>query len=299
MKVPAAPAAGSRAWARVILVVAASTAVLLSGAGAFAISARIARAGSSGGEAGLVVQHGDGSVDTYCVGFSGDSITGDQLLAKVGIPVVQFNGLVCAVGTQEGCFQPHDFASCVCQSDPPASTYWAFFTAKHDQPWVYSSVGFLAARARDGEMQAWRWGKGGANSAPPPPQLTFEQVCTDRAPKTMTVAPTAAAAVGTVAPIQRATPSTVPATATEPAPLSRSPGVGTTSPPTATAKATTTVLTTITGHGTATAIPQAPATGSAKGGGSGKGALLGFAATAAGLSIAIAGALMWRRRHGV
>ena len=289
-------AAGARAWARPFLVGAAFVVVLLAGAGAFALSARIARAGSSGGEAGLVIQHGDGLVDTYCVGFSGDSITGDQLLAKAGIPIVQFSGLVCAVGTKEGCFQPHDFASCVCQSNPPASTYWAFFTAKHDQPWVYSSVGFLAARARDGEMQAWRWGKGGANSAPPPPQLTFEQVCTDRAPKTTTVAPTTAAAVVTVLPIQPATPSPVPTTAATAAPTSPSPAPaeGTASP-----AAPATALITITGHGTATAIPQAPASGSERGGGSGKGALLGFAATAAGLSLAIAGAIIWRRRHGV
>lgn len=293
------PAAGSRAWARLFLVAAASVVVLLAGAGAFALSARTARAGSSGGEAGLVIQHGDGSVDTYCVGFSGDSVTGDQLLAKAGIPIVQFSGLVCAVGTKEGCFQPHDFASCACQSDPPASTYWAFFTARHDQPWVYSSVGFLAARARDGEMQAWRWGKGGANSAPPPPQLTFEQVCTDRAPKTTTVAPTTAAAVVTVLPIQPGAPSPVPTTAATPAPTSPSPGEVTASPVAATATAPATALITITGHGTATAIPQAPATGSVTGGGAGKGALLGFATTAAVLSLAIVGALIWRRRRGV
>ena len=137
--------------------------------GAFAAGTPLVRA--DGGEAGLVIQHGDGSVDTYCVAFSGDSISGTELLTKVNIPVTQFGGLVCAVGTREGCFAPSSFETCVCKSYPPDNTYWAFFLQRHGQGWRYASAGFAdpSSGLKDGDMQAWRWGKGGANSAPETP----------------------------------------------------------------------------------------------------------------------------------
>ena len=287
--------------------------MLLCGANAFVLATRIARAdsgGGSGSQAGLVIEHGDGSVDTYCVGFSGDSITGDQLLAKVGIAVLQLNGAVCAVGNQEGCFQPHDFNSCFCDSFPPKNTYWSFFTAKHGQPWSYSAVSFLSAKAKDGDMQAWRWGVGGPNSAAPPPALSFEQVCTDRAtqPATATVEQPTAAAPTTAVPASTsasaatssaATPSPQPsaqasAQPSPPATVSSTLGV-----PPATASAALTAVVTIMNHGTATAVPQAPATGTTSASGSGITGLVTFLGVAALLGGATAFALVWRRRHGI
>ncbi|WP_416223930.1 hypothetical protein, partial [Tepidiforma sp.] len=132
------------------------------------------------GEAGLVIQDGE-TVTTYCVPFQGDSISGEQLLASAGLPIEKFGGgsgvVVCAIGAT-GCFDPSSFDSCFCQCKGNDCTYWAFFTRQYGKNWVYSSLGVALARARDGELHAWKWGKGGPSSAPAPSNdITFEQVC--------------------------------------------------------------------------------------------------------------------------
>jgi hypothetical protein len=133
------------------------------------------------GEAGLVIQHEDGSVESFCIAFTGDGITGEQLLARAGKPVEQVSGLVCAIGTnpEEGCFGAGSFDDCHCQCKSGGTNcrYWAFFTQKYGRSWVYSAVGFRAAKAGDGDLQAWKWGQGGLSSAPVPKAITFEQVC--------------------------------------------------------------------------------------------------------------------------
>lgn len=286
----------------------AAAVMLLCGADAFVLSARVVRAqsgGGSGGQAGLVIEHGDGSVDTYCVGFSGDSITGAQLLSRAGIGVVQFNGAVCAVGNQEGCFQPHDFASCYCDSYPPKNLYWSFFTAKPGQPWVYSPVGFASAAAKNGDLQAWRWGVGGPNNAPPPPAISFQQVCASSAleptatsSQPATVQPTAVASSPTAGPANVSATVAVPTSTAAPPQASTTPGTSTVATPDAPTTGPT-VRVTITNHGTATATPQAPSAGTkAAGSGSGVGGLLAFVAVAALLGVATIGALVRRRQHG-
>lgn len=256
------------------------------------------------GEAGLVVQIGN-DVQTYCVGFTGDSISGGDLLQKVGIPVTEWSGMVCAVGTAEGCFQPSSFETCACQSYPPESMYWSFFVQRYGKSWQYSSFGFRDPRAnlKDGDMQAWRWGKGSPNSAPAPPAITFERVCghapqggAQAAEPTATLPPTV---VETIAPpTARATmPPTVSAPLASPSVggAASAPTEQATAAPSLTAE--NTALITITDHGTATAVPQAPAAGSKPDGGSSSG-LMAFAAVAVVLAGGIAGALVWRRRHG-
>jgi hypothetical protein len=217
-----------------------------------------------------------------------------DLLKKVNMPITQFGGLVCAVGTREGCFSPSSFETCVCQSYPPASTYWAFFLQRHGQGWRYASAGFAdpSADLKDGDMQAWRWGKGGANSAPAPPAMTFEQVCGHAPRGGAQIQPTAAATLTQVA--ATAVPAT--STLTLPSPTASAVAVLPESP---TAIATLTGENTplIRSHGTATAVPQPPAAGSNNDGGS-PAALLSFGAVVAVLGSAIAGALVWRRRHG-
>ena len=140
--------------------------------GLFAFDARNARSALAEGEAGVVIQHGDGSTETFCVAFTGDSISGDQLLKRAGVAQENVNGLVCSVGQRadEGCYGAGTFESCTCKCKNPGAgcAYWAFYTQRYGQQWVYSALGFLAQRAKDGEMQAWRWGLGGANSAPAP-----------------------------------------------------------------------------------------------------------------------------------
>jgi hypothetical protein len=261
-----------------------------------------------GGEAGLVIEHGDGTTDTYCVAFSGDSISGADLLAKVNIPVTQFGGLVCAVGAEtpakEGCFQPSSFETCACQSYPPTNLYWSFFIQRYGQGWQYASSGYQDPRSalKDGDMQAWRWGKGSPNSAPSPPPINFEQVCA-HSPRGGLAATTTVAA--TVAQPTTAPPAAGSTAAQQPtaavsntiAPsLTLAPTVETgTPPPVLTAENTPL----ITNHGTATATP-APRSASSGSGSSSTAAweILVFLAIALILSGAIAFALVRRRRHG-
>ena len=265
---------------------------------ALAVVVHFGVAYADGGEAGLVIQHGDGSVDTYCVGFQGDSISGADLLAKAGIPVVQFNGAVCAIGTQEGCFQPSSYDTCYCMSFPPTSTYWGFFREPYGKQWQYSAVGYQDPRSalRDGEMEAWRWGKGGPNNAPSPAAMTFEQVC-GHSPRggavssSVTLAATVAAptsAGGTTAAATASGATALPVTVLAPSVSSeeRSPSPGAQEGPVVRA------------HGTATAVPQAPATGPTDGGGSDLTSLIAFGVVVAVLFGAIGASIAWRRHRG-
>ena len=250
------------------------------------------------GEAGLVIQNGD-SVDTYCVPFAGDSINGADLLKKVSIPVARIGDLVCAVGNV-GCFGASDYDSCTCKY-ASTGTYWAYFSQTYGQQWVYSGLSFALLKSKDGDMQAWRWGPGGANSAPPPPALSFEAVCghpprkavaeaTQPPPSTPTntVAATASPAGPTVA----ATPTALP-TLTETATAATVAATITQS-----ARPPSTVSVTITSHGAATATAAPPVTSSSSKGGGSKRDLVLFAAVAVVMLAIIGGALVWRRTHG-
>lgn len=128
------------------------------------------------GEAGLVIDSGEGDVETYCVPFEGDSIRGDELLEAAGVSIASVGGLVCALdGT--GCPDAANTRDCLCECQGSECTYWAYFTQDYGESWVYSSLGFSGQGARDGGMQAWKWGPGGPSSAPAPGAITFEEVC--------------------------------------------------------------------------------------------------------------------------
>jgi hypothetical protein len=275
------------------------TALLLIACGAFAASYTVARA--DGGEAALVIQQEGRPTDTYCVGFSGDSISASDLLAKAGYPVVQFDGLVCAVGADNGCFMPSSQSTCVCHSYAPENKYWSFFVKRHGKAWQYAPFGINDSRAalKDGDMEAWKWGVASPNSAPAPDSsITFESVCghaprggaaepaTAVQPTATTPAPTTSAAL---APTQAATvPPTVATLTATNAPASTATGV-----PTLTDENTPLIR----NHGTATAVVQAPATGGTGGGGS-TGQLYAFIAIAGSLVATIVAALIWGRRRG-
>lgn len=142
---------------------------------AFAV-AGVARAD---GEAGLVIQNGD-QVTTYCIAFTGDGITGQEMLKKAGISIEAYGGgsglAVCALGAT-GCSDSSSFSSCFCQCQGGDCTYWAFFTRQSGKNWVYSSLAFNLLKAKDGDVHGWKWGRGGPNSAPAPQDITFNQIC--------------------------------------------------------------------------------------------------------------------------
>ncbi|MCX7617996.1 hypothetical protein [Tepidiforma sp.] len=270
-----------------------------------AAAALVPFAARADGEAGLVIQVGD-QVTTWCVPFTGDSIPAEQLLAASGLPVEQFGGgsgrVVCAIG-QVGCFDAANFDACFCQCKGGDCTYWAFFTRAYGRGWVYSSLGISLAKAKDGEVHGWKWGRGGPSSAPAPADITFEQICGH--PPRGGAAPTAAAT---------APPPTAPAPATAApgaggSPAAASPAAGTASPAASPAGETATAAPsppTAAGVTITAASPVPPGSTPAASGGSASGAgddgaggrLAGFGAVAGALVLAIIGAAAWRRRRG-
>lgn len=151
------------------------TAILLGGLAALVAGIGIA---SADGEVGLVIQEGD-QATTYCIAYTGDGITGEELLVRAGLTVGQFGGsgrTVCSIGGT-GCDDASSFASCFCQCQGGNCVYWAFFTREHGKNWVYSSLAFNLLKAEDGDLHGWKWGAGSPSSAPAPVDITFEQVC--------------------------------------------------------------------------------------------------------------------------
>jgi len=111
-------------------------------------------AAASGHHVAVVVQHGNGTTLSPCVTFAGDSISGEQALAKSGI--------------QAGTLPSGGFGVAVCQLDgeptsyPPScwtgtSPFWALFVARGSGSWQYSSVGISSVVLHDGDALGFRY----------------------------------------------------------------------------------------------------------------------------------------------
>jgi hypothetical protein len=111
-------------------------------------------------QATLIVEDGDGRVDSGCVSFSEDRISGVDLLSRSGLPVGLGQGAIgvqlCQVG-DTGC----DVTSqpCFCQCMTADCHYWTYFVWR-DGAWSYSQVGAAQRRLVNGEADAWVWGNG-------------------------------------------------------------------------------------------------------------------------------------------
>ncbi|MBI5947832.1 MAG: hypothetical protein HY875_06830 [Chloroflexi bacterium] len=270
--------------------------VMLLLAGLLGLVVRTGAAFADGGEAGLVIQNGDGTIDTYCVAFSGDGITGDRLLAQAGVTVVSWGGLVCAIGESEGCFQPNSVSSCTCQCKGGADcTYWAFFTQRYGQAWVYASIGYQGQKAKDGDLQGWKWGKGGLQSAPAPQAITFEQVCGH---------PPQAAGGGSAATVTTSPGGPSPAVGSDATPADASPGVAVGQPSTALAGSPSPSFAAATGEKLVTIVPggatpplaSSPAREDTEDK-RGSGGLVGFGIVALVLILGVVAASAWRYRR--
>lgn len=276
-------------------------------------------AASADGEGGLVIDFGNGQTQTFCLAFTGSDMSGQQALQKAGVSVSQFSGLVCSLdGT--GCQQSGTFDSCTCQCKSGGSdcTYWAFFSQRYGASWVYSATGYQLARVKDGDLQAWKWGKGSVSSAPPPAGLTFEQVCghspqggTSSQPTATLVIPAATSptvpvtlaattAATTVSPLTPVITITAAATAS----LAATSSTAETSPAPATTSGTTQAnasTPSVTSPSPVLSAPSAlpPASGGSANESAGGGVssnLIAFAGIAGVLSVAIAFALLRSRR---
>jgi len=122
----------------------------------------------------LVVDFGGGRFVTRCVEFSGDEISGEEVLNRSGFTVVcehvpQLGAAVCKI-EDVGCDFPAE--SCFCQCEGVPCSYWSYWYVDNGQ-WVYSGRGTGNRVARDGDMEGWVWGDGNT----PPTWLPFMQVC--------------------------------------------------------------------------------------------------------------------------
>lgn len=115
---------------------------------------------ASAGEAGLVVEHGDGSVTYVLVVFPEDEIASLDLLRRSGLSLTTLasGGLgeaVCSID-EEGC----SLADCqtrLCQTGDPGSPFWKFFRVSDGGEWVASPLGASASRVGDGGIDLWAW----------------------------------------------------------------------------------------------------------------------------------------------
>jgi len=123
--------------------------------------------------AGLAIQFPDGQIETTCVEFEEDQISGLELLNRSGlvVKVDHSSGLgakVCKI-EETGCNYPEEDCWCQCQGSPCA--YWNYWLLKNGQ-WVYSPLGAGSRRLGDGDVDGWAWGDG-----QPPPHISLGEIC--------------------------------------------------------------------------------------------------------------------------
>jgi hypothetical protein len=128
--------------------------------------------------AGLVVVHGDGQVETRCVAFEPESISGYELLQRSGLElrmeVAGMGPAICLIDG-EGC-TAEEACFCQCQSGPCA--YWTYWR-ESETGWRFSNIGAGSTAVTDGMVEGWVWGESKPNQAATvaPPALTFADVC--------------------------------------------------------------------------------------------------------------------------
>jgi hypothetical protein len=123
----------------------------------------------------IVVSLGGGEVQTRCVQFTEDEITGYEALSRADLAfeaeVVGLGASVCRI-EQSGC----PASDCFCQCKGGACLYWSYWQFR-DGEWQYSQVGATLKTVADGDMEGWVWDIGAPNEAPAPPLISFEEVC--------------------------------------------------------------------------------------------------------------------------
>ncbi|HEX8598426.1 MAG TPA: hypothetical protein VF952_07910 [Chloroflexia bacterium] len=134
----------------------------------------VSYAQQSENHAGLVIQFGDGTTNTYCIPFTGETITGLDMLLKTGLDITaetqgSLGGMVCRIGP-EGCNFPEE--ACVCKSYGPGGKYWVYNHLR-DGAWKSSSMGSSSYKVRNGEVDGWAWSSGKGPSVTP----TFAELC--------------------------------------------------------------------------------------------------------------------------
>ena len=140
--------------------------------------------------AALVIRYSDNDVKTACVSFDEPQISGLDLLSKSGLDLtigVQSGGaLVCKI-EEIGCSASDCWCQCKGGED---CIYWSYWHKVADN-WTYSQGGAAVYMLEDGAVDGWSWGPGAVNEAIPPPDISFDEVCSAGATRTPTSSSTA------------------------------------------------------------------------------------------------------------
>ena len=135
-----------------------------------------ATSGQEPNHASLVVVYPDGRVETMCVEFDEETISGAELLRRSGLSVV-FSGSgglgegVCRIN-DTGCSDP---GNCFCQCSGGDCAYWSYFALNDDREWQFQQIGASQRTLRDGDVDAWIWGSGRA----PPAGAELAEQCAE------------------------------------------------------------------------------------------------------------------------
>lgn len=125
--------------------------------------------------AGLVVDLGDGVIETVCVNFTGEDISGFDLLQASGLAVeIDAQGIgaaVCRIA-ETGC----PAGNCFCQCKGADCTYWSYWH-QVEGAWEYSAAGAGTYRVGPGDVEGWTWGPGSVTEAIEPPSISFAEIC--------------------------------------------------------------------------------------------------------------------------
>jgi hypothetical protein len=134
----------------------------------------------------VVVRAGDELVESRCIAFTEESISGYELLSRSGLNhVVNPTGagvMVCSI-VGEGC--PAQNCLCQCQGEP--CTYWSYWRWG-DEGWQYAGLGASVTQIVNGRIDGWSWGPSSVTNAIEPPTVDFAEVCRDAGPGVATAA---------------------------------------------------------------------------------------------------------------
>jgi len=131
--------------------------------------------------AGLVVTFADGDSRSFCIEFTEESISGIELLRRSGLELVTSTSGALGEGVcridDVGCADPGD---CFCRCRGGRCEYWAYYQYAGGA-WRVSGVGASTRQVRDGDIDGWSWGSGGAGAAGQP-DAPADSLCREEAP---------------------------------------------------------------------------------------------------------------------
>ena len=164
--------------------------------------------------AALLVHYGEGRIETHCVRFAEDAITGEELLRRTQLTTrLEYGSLgtsVCMIGTQ-GCTYPAETCFCKCQTLGADCVFWNYLR-QTSEGWRALPTGAATRNIVDGAVFGWSWNAGdGENVSVVLPTVDIEVVCASTA--AAPTAPPATAAAPTAPP---ATAAALPPTSPPP-----------------------------------------------------------------------------------